>query len=281
MVSFEYNNHRFYAIDTPGLDDSEDVGPKNLFNKMITEFPKINKIIIVKKYNDSRLPENIQQLLISIMSSFPLKDFWDHVMIVNSWANPDDESFQDYMEEKRVTFCDKILKCEKLLKVMREKCIKIPTRLKEYFISSKNVKNNRKIQETFNEIKRDIQSNGKMFKNIIFSHIKERTTKVNENSYIITKYKTITCVGFDERRTESEQILEEREVSLKDCKIAYTKEESEFIEDDEVKFYDVLSFGIARAIRNTKKYRLYKVNYYIVGDQIIKGDKIFDRVEYR
>ena len=132
LVSFDYNNHRFYAIDTPGLDDSKDDGPKNLFNKMITEFPKINKIIIVKKYNDLRLPENIQQLLISIMSSFSLKNFWGHVMIVNSWANTDDESFQDFMEEKRETFCDKILKCEKLLKVMREKCIKIPTRLKEY-----------------------------------------------------------------------------------------------------------------------------------------------------
>ena len=133
IVNFEYNNHRFYAIDTPGLDDLEDVGPKNLFNKMVTEFPKINKIIIVKKYNDLRLPRNIQQLLISIMSSFPLEDFWDYVMIVNSWANPDDESFQDYMEEKHETFCNKILNCEKLLKVMKEKRIKIPTHLKEYF----------------------------------------------------------------------------------------------------------------------------------------------------
>ena len=284
LVSFVYNDHRFNAIDTPGLDDSEGVGEKiKILNKVLKEFPKIKKLIIVKKYNDLRFPENIQNALINFMNAFPLRDFWEHVIIVNSWANPCDESFQDYLEERRESFSHKIHSCKNLLQIMRQKGINQPTFIKEYFVCSKNAKKNREIQNILNEIKKDIKNSLIMFKNILLSNIKERSieSKRNSNLFIITKYRTITCVDFNEYKTESEEILEEKEVNLKDCKIAYTREESEFLEDDEVKFYDVLSFGIARAIRNTKKYRIYRVNYHQVGDKIIKGDRIFDRIEYR
>ena len=33
------------------------------------------------------------------MEAFPLLTFQNHVIIVNSWANPHDEIFQDFLEE--------------------------------------------------------------------------------------------------------------------------------------------------------------------------------------
>ena len=284
LVSFVFNNHRFNAIDTPGLDDSNNNDEKvNILKNILKEHPKIKKIIIVKKYNDIRLPESMQKSLITFMEVFPLKNFWKNVIIVNSWANPHDETYQDYLEEKHETFLDKLLSCEKLLQVMRNKNIEIPNSLEEEYVCSKKVKKYKEIQAIFDKIKDNIRNSQLMFKSVKISNIKERSRESDrlKDFYIITKYRTITCVDFDSTITEIEEIIEEKEVAPKDCNIVETQEESEFMENDEVRWYDIITLGIARAIRNTKKYRVYKINYYQVGDKKIKGDKVFDRVEFR
>jgi hypothetical protein len=65
---------------------------------------------------------------------FLSKLFWDHVIIVNTWANPHDEDFQDYLEENDETYLEKILKCQNLLKIMKDKQINVPSNLKEYYV---------------------------------------------------------------------------------------------------------------------------------------------------
>ena len=54
-----------------------------------------------------------------------------------------------------------------------------------------------------------------------------------------------------------------------------------FVENDDIKWYDVVSLGIIRTIWNTEKYHIYKVHIYKVGDKEIRGEEIFDRVEFR
>ena len=96
LVSFVFNNHRYNAIDTPGLDDTDNNDQKvSILKGLLSAHPKIKKIIIVKKYNDLRLPLSMQNAIITFMEAFPLQNFWDHVIIVNSWANPHDESFTE------------------------------------------------------------------------------------------------------------------------------------------------------------------------------------------
>lgn len=285
LVSFVFNNHRFNAIDTPGLDDSDNDDEKvNALKKVLKDHPTIKKIILVKKYNDLRLPESMQKALTVFMDAFPLKTFWDHVIVVNSWANPHDESFSDYIEEgKHENFFNKIMKCDYLLNAMKEKNINKPRELKEYFVCSKKVKKYKELQEIFNTIKGEIKSSPLMFKKVETSCILERSIKsqVNKGFYKITKYRTITCTDFDDKKTQFEEILEEKEVAPTDCKIIKTEEESEYIEKDEVRWYDVATLGIARIIRNTKKYKVYKINYYQVGNKQVKGEKTYDRIEFR
>ena len=96
LVSFAYNNHRFYAIDTPGFNDADNNEQKvTVLKGLISAYPKIKKIILVKKYSDFRLSLSMQNAIITFMKIFPLRTFWEHVIIVNSWANPHNEDFQD------------------------------------------------------------------------------------------------------------------------------------------------------------------------------------------
>lgn len=284
LVSFIYNNHRFNAIDTPGLDDSDNNNEKiKILKNILKVHPKIKKIIVVKKYNDMRFPLSMQNAFITFMEAFPLKTFWEHVIIVNTWANPHDESYTDHMKEGHENFLDKILECQNLLNIMGQKNINLPTTLKEYFVCSKKIKKYQEVADEFNLIKNDILHSELMFKEVIVSKILEnsRESKKNKGFYIIKKFRTITCIDFDNTKTSIEEIIEEKEVAPKDCKIIKTEEESEFIENDSVKWYDVISLGISWAIRNTKKYKVYKVHTYQVGDKEIKGDRIYDRIEFK
>ena len=284
LVSFVYENHRYNALDTPGLDDTDNNEEKiKILKNILKEHPKIKKIIIIKKYNDVRLPLSMQNAFSTFMEAFPLQTFWDHVIIVNTWANPHDESFTDYKEEKHETFLEKILQCKNLLNIMQQKNINVPSKLNEYFVCSKKIKKYSEIEQQFDLIKKDIRSSRLMFKDVIISQIleKSRESAKNEGFYIVTKYRTITWIDFDNSQSTIEEVIEEKEVSQKDCTVIDTEEVLEFKEKDEVRWYDIASLGIARLIRNTKKYNVYKIHTYQVGDKQIKGDKIWDRVVFK
>jgi hypothetical protein len=50
--------------------------------------------------------------------------------------------------------------------------------------------------------------------------------------------------------------------------------------EKKIKWYDIVSFGIARSARNKSKLYIYEIKHYKVGYKIIKGDKEFQRVEF-
>lgn len=159
-IKFIFDNQKFIGIDTPGLDDSlNNLDKINKLKKLISENKTIKKIIIVKKYNDLRLTKSLQDSLIVFMESFPLHNFWDHVLIINTWANPNDENFINFMEENPQKFNDKILNCQYLLDYMKEKDIKLPSEIKEYFIDSYIYIKKNKLKKEFEQIKNDILPN--------------------------------------------------------------------------------------------------------------------------
>ena len=164
---------------------------------------------------------------------------------------------------------------------MEDKQINIPSNLKEYYVCSRKIKKYTEIADEFNKIKNDIRSSKLMFKDVQSSEILERSKESEKNKgfYIVTKYRTITCIDFDDHKSIVENIIEEKEISPSECKILKTEEEFEFYGADDLQWYDVVSLGIARAIRKKKKYKVYKINYYQVGDKIIKGPRVFDRIE--
>ncbi len=68
------------------------------------------------------------------MESFPLKNFWDHVIIVNTWADTESRSFKDFMKKLYQSFRDKINSCENLKKYMKKKKQNFPKKLKNILL---------------------------------------------------------------------------------------------------------------------------------------------------
>lgn len=160
----------------------------------------------------------------------------------------------------------------------------MPTDIKEYYVDSKKKSKNPLFQKEFDEIKEDIRNSKLMFKQVI-EEVKERSRESAKNKgfYIVTKYLDITYIDFHDIKTKGEAILEEKEVAPDNCEEIKEKEHEVEEEDgtDDVRWYDVASLGITWAIRSTKRFKVYKIKVYKVGDKEVEGDKIYDRVIYR
>ncbi len=165
-VKFLYKNNLFTAIDTPGIDDSkDDVIKIEITKDALIKYPKIKKFLLVKHYKDFRLPQSLQKALKIYMEAFPIKNFWEHVIIVNIFSNTGKEYFTDLMEEQHEKYVDKILKCKNLIEFMKSKDIDIPQDIKEYYVDSVNYKKYPEINVTLNSIKENILLSEPMFKN--------------------------------------------------------------------------------------------------------------------
>ena len=282
-VELEYKNNLFSAIDTPGLDDSKDDKPKiEIIKDLLIKYPKIKKLLLIKRYNDFRFPGSLQNALKIYMEAFPIKDFWEHIIVVNTWANPHDESFKDFMEEHE-NYVDKILECENLIEFMKSKGIDIPQDIKEYYVDSIKYKKYPEINDTLNKIKEDILLSKPMFKNVEKSPILESTreSETNKGFYIVKKYIEIIYTDFNGKKIYKQKVISEEEIAPKDCPIIKVEEKVEF-EGWNLKFSDIL-YLVNPSLFSAKKflkYNVYTINYYEVGDKIVKGDKIYKETKF-
>lgn len=130
---FVLDGHYFNAIDTAGLDDKDvETNKKRVksLKSLISNYPRIKKILIVKPYNIFRLSESVIDSLIVFMESFPLKNFWEHAIVINTFADKSNRAFNLYMK-KHQSFCDKIKEQERLMEHMVKHKIDIPKKIKE------------------------------------------------------------------------------------------------------------------------------------------------------
>ena len=190
------------GIDTPGLQDTYDNNQKiNLIKSLLTKYPFIRTILIVKKYDEVRFLPCFQECLEVFMEAFPLPNFWDHVIIVNTRANPNDGTFQDFLDNKPPSFLENLLICDNLVKLMKEKNISIPKKIQEYYVESKRYKEIPKVLEEFEKIKFDIQNTPMMFKNI-FEGKKNliEFKKEDEHFKYYEIYDELICIDFNDKK---------------------------------------------------------------------------------
>ena len=130
-IDFPFNHLNFVGVDTPGLQDTHDNNQKiNLIKTLLTKYPFIRTILIVKKYDEVRFLPCFQECLEVFMEAFPLPNFWDHVIIVNTRANPTENSFKDFLDDKPPSFLENVLECDNLVKLMKEKIFQSRKRYK-------------------------------------------------------------------------------------------------------------------------------------------------------
>ena len=274
-VEFIFNNNSFVANDTPGLDDSlyNDEKIKQL-KTLILDYPTIKCLIIVKKYNNFRISASLQEAIKIFIESFPLENFWDHVIVINTWANPEDENFKEYYEKERQFFLDKIDKCRNLKDFMAEKRIKFPSHIKEYFVDIKQYNKDEKTKEIFTEIKENILKNELMFKKVERSGIKESVKKSSKKDiYIVKKYRVITCTDFNDQKKEINETIDEYEEALSDANRIGTKTKKKYIQRDHIRYYDVLSLSLTWWLRDKDLYKIYESGIHKIGNEEIVGEE--------
>ena len=209
LISFSYKNHLFNAIDTPGLDNS-DSNNKNIeqINNLLINYPKIKILILIKRYNDLRLSGSMHNAIINYMNAFPTRKFWEHVIVVNTYANKHSEDFKVFYRNDYESFAHKINDCSNLKNIMSQKEIDFPVKIKEYFVDSTKINKYEDIAEDFDKIKEDIKNNCLMFKDIIISDDLEKVdeSEKKEGFFIVTKYKEIKYIDLDDTEIKIEKL---------------------------------------------------------------------------
>ena len=124
-------------------------------------------------------------------------------------------------------------------------------------------------------------NNTLMFRKVEISPILEKSRESTKNKgFYITKIQNFNMYKF----LWFKEYWWSNYWSKRSCiiRLSYhkNKELRIFVENDDFKWYDVLSLGIIRTARNTKKYNIYIVHIYKVCDKEISSEKIFDRVEF-
>lgn len=274
-VEFVFNGTSFVGIDTPGLDDSfHNLEKIQQLKTLIYENPTIKCLIIVKKYNTFRLSQSLQEAIKVFMDSFPLENFWDHVIIINTWANPNEENFKDYYENDRQFFFDKINKCSNIKDYMIEKGIKIPNNITEYFVEAKQYKKNKKMKEIFTNIKKDISNLELMFKKVERSEILKSVEKSlkNNNIYIVKSYRNISCTDFNDQTKYITENLGEKEVELSENNKIKIETKKKYIKTDHIRWYDVITVSLTWWFRTKYLYEIYETDIHQIEYKVIKAD---------
>ena len=250
-------------VDTPGLGDSQN--NERVINELKTLLSKwqfLKKIVIIKPYTEIRLADYLQKALEVIMDCFPLQNFWDHVLIVNNRCIPTDEAYKDFLEENPETFLDKLKQCTNLLDFMKSKNIDCPNEVKEFFIDSKKKDKFPSIKQGFDDIIENIQNTPMMFKTIReLKHVRDYKDGISKEIRIIFEYDPIECTDFKgnvkiikknyKEKTEVKEEYKQKIVKLRDTP------KEKYLGSIDVKWYDILSFGISWALRPTERYRVW------------------------
>ena len=239
-VSFRFNGTSFVAIDTPGLDDSVDNTKKiKDLKKLIYEYPTLKCLLIVKKYNTFRLSLSLQESIKVFMEAFPKTNFWDHVIVINTFSNPRDESFLEYYENEKELFLDKIINCRNIREFMEVKGIEMPKNITEYFIDTKHNKKNIKMKKIFESIKNDIKNHELMFKKVERSEPYVEVEKtLKKDTFIVKLLRNITCTDFYDQEKIIIEVIREYEERLSESNRIRSELEKIYIGADVFRWYD-------------------------------------------
>ena len=83
-----FQNKHYSFIDTPGFDDPYDES-ENEINKAISENPNIKCIILLFNIHEVRIKQSTAELLEKLIKRFPIKNFWEHIIVVRTHVDED------------------------------------------------------------------------------------------------------------------------------------------------------------------------------------------------
>ena len=150
-----FENKHYSFIDTPGLDDDES---EIEINKAIYETPNIKCIILLLGLYQTRISISIVKLLQKLIKRFPIKNFWEHIIVVRNRVDEFVRRFEeDEIEKKKNILFNYVLDEESMINYMKNYGIAIPNTINEYYFGKSNKR----------EIVEDYKYNSKEFLKIL------------------------------------------------------------------------------------------------------------------
>ena len=152
-VNIIYNGNRLCFFDTPGLDDGNK-SQNSDFIKLLREEGKdpnkrINSILICNNAMAPRFDGGLRETIIEIINCFPLKEFWEHVIIINTHVTKN-----KYKKPRKIE--DAIKDNEDIRKAMNEKKINSPNYIEEFFFDTVDEDND--IPKTDDNLKNELKN---------------------------------------------------------------------------------------------------------------------------
>ena len=110
---------------------------------------------------------------------------------------------------------------------------------------------------------------------------KEVFIKEDKNFKYYDKYNELICIDFNKNKNIIKLNLKESAEPISHSIYLRADEIEKYVGKDENRWNVVLSLGIARAIRKTDKYDIYRVDIYEKDRKEIKSGELYDRTKSR
>ena len=223
-------NSQYSFIDTPGLNDAK--GDEKNINEIkngLSEYPNFRCILVLLKFQDTRLNRTTLNNLQTFMKCFPTKKFWEHVFIVRTHAEKNSRSFNQTKKKLKGEIVNSINNYDDFKdfkNFMIKKNIELPQKIDEYFVD--NVKdepdNFEYNEEEFNKIFEKIKNTKPMFKKI--KKVDSENIEENGPFTVKQKWRKIIFIDYEDNEINSSPYLstEDEASNLKILRIKKRKE---------------------------------------------------------
>ena len=259
-------NSQYSFIDTPGLNDAKgDEKNKNEIKNGLSEYPNFRCILVLLKFQDTRLNRTTLNNLQTFMKCFPTKKFWEHVFIVRTHAEKNSRSFNQTkkkLEGEIVNSINNYDDFKDFKNIMIKKNIELPQKIDEYFVD--NVKdepdNFEYNEEEFNKIFEKIKNTKPMFKKI--KKVDSENIEENGPFTVKQKWRRIIFIDYEGNEINSDRYLS-TEDEASNLKLLRINKEKEVLETES-------DCGDVRI-----KYAYYETKIYEFEEKEISGKECY------
>jgi len=196
---------RFYFIDTPGLNEaSKDKKNIDIMRKQLSgnsdEVSRIRCILFVMKVTDYRGTDSMIKMITELINVFPSPNFWEHVIVIRTHTMKNDQ-----ITAVQGNFLDSIINDETISQLSKEKGIKKPDRIKEFYVDTvvdQHVNTN--MDNEINSILNEIAKTDPLYGEVEYSEIREKKIGKTTIIYQIMSFKDYNSTDWH----QAEKILE-------------------------------------------------------------------------
>ncbi len=272
VIDTKFNSNTFIFIDTPGLNDAKgDANNIKQIKDAIVDYPEFRCILLLMKFQDVRLSDSMVKILQQYMSCFPLKEFWNHVLLIRTHADTTNKKFE--RERKKIN--GSIVKCirdkdyENFRNFMSSKDILPPDKIDEFYVDCDN-EDTPEERFQFNESQFSLIFDAIKCCPKMFEEIKKIDTdeidKSNSIEKLITK-RTIVYIGHGREIRDEPYILKEKELCNYPVLRTETRQRS----------------GTIKSECRKKKVHIYyyETNIYEIDKKEVKGSECLKRSEWK